>query len=935
VTSVSAPGPARRVFFILSLALVAAPIGARVGSAFPSARPAVNPAYAAVLRALGPSEIGVSPHAWRPRASVLDSAGRARLRAEIVERVAAQATAAAPAIRFAAPPTTDPIAPDTPPIPDSLRAGMGYVTAGDLDGDGRDDVVGIALDDGALVVRRNLGGGSYAARVTYPLATGAWRLTLADLNGDHRPDVAVINAAAAPAHQYSVLLNAGDGTFESRHDGDLSEEPADAVAVDLGPDGRMDLVFPMLGFARVDLVLGRGDGTFLPASSLQPIAADDDANGCVVGAGDLDGDGFTDLALVYDHGDCYDAGCQTLSIYFGRRGGSFDEPVMYQAYDGGARLMAESVTMRDVDGDRAMDLVVGVDSEYGSTLLPSWIRNSGARVFEAPSVRDVSQSPWILKTAHLRAGVPDLVYSDLVSVYLLRNQGPGVFAPEEPIAGGALLEVADLNADGWSDLVIGRADTIEVRLGDGAGQFAGPTVELSGSFLAVADFTGDHRLDLSVILPNGHAGVLAGDGLGGFAPPVDWGPIPIKRGSQMPYRAVDLDDDGRADLVAFQGSFSLDVNDTLCVNWSEGGSFSPTRTFDAGPIHPDNRPYTYSSPMDLACGDFDGDGLLDLALVKGDGEAGIDGFLTSIHNLGHRAFAAPQALLDASEDPLTATAADFDGDGRADLALADVMTDFTGRFLVFQGQDDGSLLEIPGPSWLGGYAVHHWAFSIAAGDFNGDGRSDVAVGCGIPTFRDGSTVIVVPNVTPQLGPTPTLASLVSVEARPDRVELEWNVGGSGATAATVERRTPSTNWAPLERLHPDGLGRLGFEDRAVDAGARYGYRLALEGATSSQSTTTETWVDVPRSVAFAISGASPNPTRGPLLVRMTLPTDAPIRLELLDVTGRRVRERTIAAPTAGAQSFALSDRTPLDPGVYFVRATQGPRSVSARVAVVR
>jgi FG-GAP-like repeat len=512
-----------------------------------------------------------------------------------------------------------------------------------------------------------------------------------------------------------------------------------------------------------------------------------------------------------------------------------------------------------------------------------------------------------------------------------------VFAPEEPIAGGALLEVADLNADGWSDLVIGRADTIEVRLGDGAGQFAGPTLELSGSFLAVADFTGDHRLDLAVILPNGHPGVRAGDGLGGFASPVDWGPSLFdgQLPSQMAYKAVDLDGDGRSDLAAVRPAGDLDGNDSLCVSWNEGGAFSGTRTFDAGPLHTELSHYTYTFPMDLACGDFDGDGLLDVAVVKGDGEAGVDGFLTTIHNMGHRGFGAPQALLDASEDPLTTAVADFDGDGRADLALADVMTDFTGRFLVFKGQDDGSLLETPGPSGLGGYAVHHWAFSIAAGDFNGDGRSDVAVGCGIPTFREGSTVIVVPNVTPLLGATPTLASLVSVEARPDQVSLEWNVGGSGATAATVERRTPSTNWTSLERLHPDGQGRLGFEDRAVDAGARYGYRLALEGATSAQSTTTETWVDVPRSVAFAISGASPNPTRGPLFVRMTLPTGDPVRLELLDVTGRRVRERTIAAPTAGAQSFALSDRAPLDPGVYFVRATQGPRSVSARVAVVR
>jgi hypothetical protein len=89
-------------------------------------------------------------------------------------------------------------------------------------------------------------------------------------------------------------------------------------------------------------------------------------------------------------------------------------------------------------------------------------------------------------------------------------------------------------------------------------------------------------------------------------------------------------------------------------------------------------------------------------------------------------------------------------------------------------------------------------------------------------------------------------------------------------------------------------------------------------------------------LAFALESVRPNPTRGePLGVAFTLPSSASARLELLDVSGRRVMEREVGALGAGRHSVALAAGGRLAPGLYLVRLTQGANVRLARVAVLR
>src|SRR5262245_19839498 len=88
-------------------------------------------------------------------------------------------------------------------------------------------------------------------------------------------------------------------------------------------------------------------------------------------------------------------------------------------------------------------------------------------------------------------------------------------------------------------------------------------------------------------------------------------------------------------------------------------------------------------------------------------------------------------------------------------------------------------------------------------------------------------------------------------------------------------------------------------------------------------------------VAFALQRVWPNPSRsGALNVEFSLPDASQARLEVLDVPGRRVSERSLDGMGEGRHTVALSGAERLAPGLYFVRLEQGVRQRTVRVAVI-
>jgi hypothetical protein len=180
--------------------------------------------------------------------------------------------------------------------------------------------------------------------------------------------------------------------------------------------------------------------------------------------------------------------------------------------------------------------------------------------------------------------------------------------------------------------------------------------------------------------------------------------------------------------------------------------------------------------------------------------------------------------------------------------------------------------------------------------------------------------------------TDVLASLVFAEADAERVRLEWRVGAAGPVA--IERHEEGRAWTVLGRLLPDPRGTVTWEDRDVEAGRRYAYRLSW---TTGAGTTVagETWVDVPAAYALALNGTRPNPAAGELVVDFTLPRGGDAVLEIFDVTGRRVRPAASWELGAGRHVQRVHGWEELASGLYLVRLRFGGETLHTRVVIAR
>jgi len=88
-------------------------------------------------------------------------------------------------------------------------------------------------------------------------------------------------------------------------------------------------------------------------------------------------------------------------------------------------------------------------------------------------------------------------------------------------------------------------------------------------------------------------------------------------------------------------------------------------------------------------------------------------------------------------------------------------------------------------------------------------------------------------------------------------------------------------------------------------------------------------------VAFALEGVRPNPASSRALnVMFALASDASARLELLDMSGRRVVVQEVGALGAGRHAVDLAKGHKVAPGLYWVRLSQGANQRTTRAAVL-
>lgn len=312
-----------------------------------------------------------------------------------------------------------------------------------------------------------------------------------------------------------------------------------------------------------------------------------------------------------------------------------------------------------------------------------------------------------------RDGRPDLAVGGDHGVALLLGDGAGGFTPaaKPPFVGGYpdAIAAADFNRDGNLDLILEDGFTlgpnVGVLLGTGSGGFGpAPGSPFSGGFAAklVADFNLDGTPDLI-----GSGGLLLGDGAGGFAP----GPA-IDLSNLGILTLGDLNADGKPDLVGLAGVLLGDGT----------GGFTP------GPTPPTMIPFD-GWPTSGAVGDFNGDGKQDLAVeyysnhvygvavLLGNGAGGLTVAPGSPFTMGAP---GPGAIV----DPTSLVVADFNADGKQDLAAT---VSPVGDVSVMLGNGGGGFAPATGSPFATGSHGPYQGTSGAVGDFNRDGLPDLAI----------------------------------------------------------------------------------------------------------------------------------------------------------------------------------------------------------------
>jgi hypothetical protein len=517
---------------------------------------------------------------------------------------------------------------------------------------------------------------------------------LIDLNNDGLQDsvIAMSVALATPGGRFRAPTNSPvPGTSF------VSDSAFLLLDDDLFPDA---LVVDLLT-NRLFVLRGRGDGSFAPLADYPAISDPRKIVRC-----SLNGDALTDVAILSVNG-------RGADLHLNNGDGSLTRlaTLTTNAY-GTARGLA----LGDFNGDQRDDVVVG----YAANAVTFLSQPNGT--FGPAQAYPVGSSPESIAVGDLnKDGRLDIITanrgSDDLSV-LLGAPG-GTFLPQVRHAIGKLplgLQLADLNGDTFLDVIVSlvNADYQTILLNQGNGTLAAPGTAPSGNFLgAITDWDGDGKLDLLSGLFSGGGLVNLGHGDGTFdtrlqivptnSPPTQVTPIEVS--------PVDLDGDGRLELIARNTQAnSIDVWEHAAVTGTNRllSSFAVGQYLEA-----------------FAHGDFNGDGLVDLAVVTATNSIRGSNQVVVLTNLGNFAFA------DAGHYPLgfkpdRILGADFNGDDHIDLTVLTQGGTIHGgsRLIALLGDGSGSFQLRPPVE------VATTTSIFAIGDVDGDGRTELLLAGG-------------------------------------------------------------------------------------------------------------------------------------------------------------------------------------------------------------
>jgi hypothetical protein len=571
---------------------------------------------------------------------------------------------------------------------------------GDFDSDGKQDLVVRNGSDATVKVLRGDGTGGFKPAGDYGAGGFPSRLVVSDFNVDGKQDLAALSGS-----NVNVLFGDGLGGFQAPVSYSAELSANELFVGEFTSDNAPDLIVARTGSRTdgfVNFLRNTGNGQFELA--IRHVAGS--SIGLRVAVGDMNGDGISDVITLFPDSPGDPDGRGVLRILLGNGAGGFRDSLQVAEINSAD---TDSAVIGDFNGDSNPDLAVaggflgaGIEIRYGN----------GTDFLPEPVIYNVPGFGQLATGDFNGDGNQDLIEPSVSSVAL--GSSGGLQAPRKRLhAFPAAVAAADFNRDGKQDLVVLNTSdpffvldpvtpSAQVLLGTGAGDFGSAIIvaqfeRVGPNDVTVGDFDGDGMTDIALAAP--------------FSPSNDGKDLKVILANNSGFNAAQGYATGSTPLALTTGDFNGDSKLDLVVAGSHGeilllpgggdGVFNALVAVAT----------VNTSPSDLAAGDLNSDGILDLAVAyEPSGVFGEPNMVSVLLGASNGGFLS-RVNLTVEPESRTVTVGDFNFDRKLDLAV-----DGTS---VFLGKGDGTFTA---PIRFGGGGNA----GLAAADFNGDNKTDIA-----------------------------------------------------------------------------------------------------------------------------------------------------------------------------------------------------------------
>ncbi len=556
------------------------------------------------------------------------------------------------------------------------------IEAGDVDLDTHVDLIVANLEMNTLVVFLSDGLGGFVRQdpVVAPIGVDMLNLAMGDFDHDGILDVVTISAG-----EVIPFRGDGNGSFTELSPRSTIRNARSSVLTDIDGDSHLDIVISMLSGSSdgMALFVAQGDGTGF-FSGFLPLGApfNDDFRPGVVTSGDLDGNGHCDLVVARTPNNGH------MTVMLGEGGGDFRTPAAYKS-------RGNFVELADIDNDGHLDALTSVIPGDPTLTIH---HGTGFGSFETgPTYFSAGIGRTVIDDFN-GDGSADVVASGRRNgngrIYTLLGDGSGRLAAPSGLASlrARVLAAGDLNEDGQIDIVTGDSGlSVLLAEADGGWGAGTPPALITGAEdLILVDLDRDGHLDL-VSAYRGDLRTALGDGMGGFSS------TPTLFSLDGPLATGDLDDDGEIDIAG-----RMD-DETVAVLFGDGSGGIRSQVFLAAMF----------SPNDLEIGDWDGDGVDDLAILRK--QSGAPGATGGRYTIYRSDGAGGLTIVDQGTSTYrsqSVDAGDFTSDGILDLAVG-------------SNGSDGALLVGLGDGTFERRSIPIRGTHLEGADLDGDGHLDL------------------------------------------------------------------------------------------------------------------------------------------------------------------------------------------------------------------